>query len=53
MAEVIDGLGAAFGPAMAEVVAASRIWRNGDPAEPSDAVADGDELAVVPPVSGG
>lgn len=31
----------------------ARIWVNGDPAEPSDAVASDDEVALLPPVSGG
>jgi molybdopterin converting factor small subunit len=30
-----------------------RVWCNGDPAEPSDPVTDTDEVAVLPPVSGG
>jgi molybdopterin converting factor small subunit len=30
-----------------------RVWRNGDPAESADPVTDTDEVAVLPPVSGG
>ena len=29
------------------------LMRNGSPASPADAVADGDELAMFPPVTGG
>jgi molybdopterin synthase sulfur carrier subunit len=42
-----------YGPAFAEVVDSSRIWCNGEPADGSESVGDGDEVAVLPPVSGG
>lgn len=42
-----------YGARFASVLGASRVWRNGEPAELGDAVADGDEVAVLPPVSGG
>ena len=42
-----------FGEAFARVVAVSNIWLNGDPVDPDTSVADGDEVAVIPPVSGG
>ena len=42
-----------FGPAFAQVLAASRVWVNGAPAEASTPVDGGDEVAVLPPVSGG
>jgi molybdopterin converting factor small subunit len=53
---VEDVLGAArqrYGPGFAEVLAGCKVWRNGEPAEPAEPVADGDEIAVLPPVSGG
>ncbi len=55
-ATVGDVLGAArrsFGPAFADVLATCRIWVNGDPAAESTAVGPADEVAVLPPVSGG
>ena len=44
-----------YGPAFSAVLDASRTWVNGD--EPADGAAtvlvDDDEVAVLPPVSGG
>ena len=42
-----------FGPAFAEQLQGCRIWRNGEPASPSDPVGADDEIAALPPVSGG
>ena len=44
---------ARFGPRFAEVLAVSALWVNGEPADAEAPVAAGDEVAVVPPVSGG
>lgn len=55
-ATVAEALGAArsrFGPVFEEVLATSRVWVNGSPADDGDALAETDELAVLPPVSGG
>jgi molybdopterin converting factor small subunit len=51
--EVLDDAVRRYGSEFAEVLAASRVWRNGEPAEVDDAVVDADEVAVLPPVSGG
>jgi molybdopterin converting factor small subunit len=42
-----------FGEQFSQVVAVSRVWLNGDEAELDTAVGDDDEVAVIPPVSGG
>jgi molybdopterin converting factor small subunit len=51
--EVVDAACERFGPEFAALVQQCRVWRNGDPAERDDAVTDGDEVAILPPVSGG
>ena len=42
-----------FGPDFASILPACRIWVNGNPAKEDDKVCDSDEVAILPPVSGG
>ena len=42
-----------YGEGFAAVLPTCRIWVNGEQAEPATTVADTDEVAVLPPVSGG
>lgn len=51
--EVLDAARARHGALFADVLAASRVWRNGEPATEDDPVGPSDEVAVLPPVSGG
>lgn len=51
--DVLDRAGLRFGPSFVAVVAVSAIWLNGDPATRATPVGDNDEVAVLPPVSGG
>lgn len=51
--EVLDAAVDRFGPEFSQVLAGSKVWLNGSPAERSEAVGAGDEVAVLPPVSGG
>ena len=42
-----------FGSEFAGLVQNCRIWLNGDPAGEDDPVVSADEVAILPPVSGG
>ena len=51
--DVLDVARARFGEHFAAVLERSRVWLNGEPATASDPVGANDEVAVLPPVSGG
>jgi molybdopterin converting factor small subunit len=51
--EVLQAACARYGESFSRVLEASAVWVNGDAAHASDAIGDLDELAVLPPVSGG
>jgi molybdopterin synthase sulfur carrier subunit len=53
VADVLDAARARYGAPFAEVLEHCQVWRNGEPCELSDPVVDADEVAVLPPVSGG
>lgn len=53
VAEVLDAAVAQFGHGFADVLAMSKVWVNGEEVPPTHAVGDNDEVAVLPPVSGG
>ena len=50
---VLDEATARFGPRFGAIAATSRIWVNGTVADRSTPVGADDEVAVLPPVSGG
>jgi molybdopterin synthase sulfur carrier subunit len=50
---VLAAAATAYGADFAAVVENSRVWCNGEPAEVDDPVGGDDEVAVLPPVSGG
>ena len=51
--EVLDAARARHGDGFRQVLASSRVWRNGEPTTDDEAVGPTDEVAVLPPVSGG
>ncbi len=51
--EVVAEASGRFGPAFSELVPVCRVWRNGEPAHDDDRVGPDDEVALLPPVSGG
>jgi molybdopterin converting factor small subunit len=53
VAAVVAGARARFGEPFSTVLEGSRLWVNGEEAQPDTAVDDDDEVAVIPPVSGG
>jgi molybdopterin converting factor small subunit len=53
VSEVIAAAEERFGERFSLVLASSKVWLNGDEVEADAPVGDDDELAVIPPVSGG
>jgi molybdopterin converting factor small subunit len=53
VAEVLDAARRRYGATFVSVLDNCKIWVNGEPAEPSTSVTASDEIAVLPPVSGG
>jgi molybdopterin synthase sulfur carrier subunit len=51
--DVLGEARARFGQAFTDVLATCRVWVNGDQAGEATEVGPGDEVAVLPPVSGG
>lgn len=50
---VLDAAVDRFGADFAGLLPTCKVWVNGEPAERADTVAASDEVAVLPPVSGG
>lgn len=53
VAQVLSLSVARYGSDFAEVLATSQVWVNGDVADLDDPVCSNDEVAVLPPISGG
>ncbi|HEY3485828.1 MAG TPA: MoaD/ThiS family protein [Ilumatobacteraceae bacterium] len=51
--EVLSAARERYGASFAAVLTTCKIWVNGEPADAADPVDAADELAVLPPVSGG
>jgi molybdopterin synthase sulfur carrier subunit len=53
VADALDVARQRFGREFGAILDGSRVWLNGAPAHLTDLLASGDEVAVLPPVSGG
>jgi molybdopterin converting factor small subunit len=53
VAAVLDAAVVRYGAAFEAVLRTCRIWVNGEPARPDDPIGPTDEVAILPPVSGG
>jgi molybdopterin synthase sulfur carrier subunit len=51
--DVLDAAATAYGDEFARALTIAKVWKNGAPASASDPVGPNDELALIPPVSGG
>jgi molybdopterin converting factor small subunit len=53
VAEVVAAACARYGERFSEVVPICRVWVNGEPVPEEHMLCEGDEVALLPPVSGG
>ncbi len=53
LTELCDAACERFGPAFEAVLRASALWVNGEPVDGDAPIVERDEVAVLPPVSGG
>lgn len=53
VADVLAGAERRFGPGFSRVLGGCAVWCNGEPVDVSTPVGEDDEVAVLPPVSGG
>jgi molybdopterin synthase sulfur carrier subunit len=51
--EILASARARYGASFGDVLQTCRVWVNGEPATGADPVRSTDEVAVLPPVSGG
>lgn len=51
--DLLDAASDQFGDAFATGLTSAGVWVNGETAEPSTPIAPNDEVAIIPPVSGG
>ena len=53
VSEVLDAARHRYGAAFADLLEHCQVWRNGEPCALDASVGEADEVAVLPPVSGG
>lgn len=50
---VVEAACARYGQHFTDLVGSCKVWVNGEPATADTSVSDNDEVAILPPVSGG
>ncbi|MGE0877083.1 MAG: MoaD/ThiS family protein [Acidimicrobiia bacterium] len=53
VADILEAAKQRYGSEFVKVLDTCRVWVNGEPAAANDVVSSSDEVAVLPPVSGG
>jgi molybdopterin converting factor small subunit len=53
VADILSEAGRRYGPEFGEILGHSKVWLNGEQVGPEASVDAADEVAVIPPVSGG
>jgi molybdopterin converting factor small subunit len=53
VAEVLGAARERYGEGFAALLTTCKVWVNGEPASGDDTVTEDDEVAILPPVSGG
>lgn len=51
--DVLDGAADRYGTLFSQGLATAKVWVNGEPAQRDTPISDRDEVALIPPVSGG
>ncbi len=51
--DLLSQAGSSYGPSFVAALGSAKVWVNGEPATDAVEVNSGDEVAVIPPVSGG
>jgi molybdopterin converting factor small subunit len=53
ISEITEAASARYGERFSALLPSCRVWVNGDTADPTTSVREEDEVAILPPVSGG
>jgi molybdopterin converting factor small subunit len=53
ISEITEAAAARYGERFSALLPSCRVWLNGDTADPDSGVREEDEVAILPPVSGG
>lgn len=53
LADLLELVRQRYGAEFTQVLGTCKVWVNGEPADEATAVGESDEVAVLPPVSGG